>query len=111
MKGHERKYSPAECSGVIEEPVFGKLDPAGIGTSHVERQSLGMRMGMRRLTRPANGFSKKVESHAAMVALHTVFYNFCRVHKTLRVTLAMEAGLADHVWDIKEAVAVIDERA
>jgi IS1 family transposase len=110
-RGHERKYSPAECSGIIKEPVFGKPDEAKISTSHVERQNLNMRMGMRRFTRLTNGFSKKVESHAAMVALYTVFYNFCRVHKTLRVTPAMEAGLTDHVWDMEEVVAVMDERA
>lgn len=107
----ERKYSPGVCTGIIKEEVFGKPDHAKISTSHVERQNLNMRMGMRRFTRLTNGFSKKVESHAAMVALYTVFYNFCRVHKTLRVTPAMEAGLTDHVWDMEEVVAVMDERA
>lgn len=107
----ERKYSPGVCTGIIKEPVFGKPDPAKVSTSHVERQNLNMRMGMRRFTRLTNGFSKKVESHAAMVALYTVFYNFCRVHKTLRVTPAMEAGLTDHVWDMEEVVAIMDERA
>jgi IS1 family transposase len=107
----ERKYSPGVCTGLIKEPVFGKPNPDKISTSHVERQNLNMRMGMRRFTRLTNGFSKKVESHAAMVALYTVFYNFCRVHKTLRVTPAMEAGLTDHVWDMEEVVAVMDERA
>ena len=91
--------------------MFGKPNPAKISTSHVERQNLNMRMGMRRFTRLTNGFSKKVENHAAMVALYMVFYNFCRVHKSLRVTPAMEAGLADHVWDMEEVVAVMDERA
>lgn len=83
-------------------------DPAKISTSHVERQNLNMRVGMRRFTRLTNGFSKKVESHAAMVALYTLFYNFCRVHKTLRVTPAMAAGLTDHIWDMEEVVGHID---
>jgi IS1 family transposase len=104
----ERKYSPGVCTGIIKEEVFGKPDPDKISTSHVERQNLNMRMGMRRFTRLTNGFSKKVESHSAMVALYTVFYNFCRVHKTLRVTPAMAAGLTDHIWDMEEVVAHID---
>jgi IS1 family transposase len=104
----ERKYSPGECTGIIKEPVFGKPDMAKVSTSHVERQNLNMRMGMRRFTRLTNGFSKKVESHAAMVALYTTFYNFCRVHKTLRVTPAMQAGLTDHIWDMEEVVAHMD---
>lgn len=107
-QGHERKYSPAECTGAKKEPIFGKPDPAKISTSHVERQNLNMRMGMRRFTRLTNGFSKKVESHAAMVAVYTVFYNFCRVHKTLRVTPTMQAGLTDHIWDMEEVVAHMD---
>ena len=72
-------------------------------------QNLTMRMGMRRFTRLTNGFSKKVENHAYHLALHYMYYNFCRVHKTLRVTPAMEAGIADHVWDIKEIVALTDK--
>lgn len=104
----ERKYSPGVCTGIIKEEVFGKPDPAKISTSHVERQNLNMRMGMRRFTRLTNGFSKKVESHAAMVALYTVFYNFCRVHKTLKVTPAIQAGLTDHIWDMEEVVTHID---
>jgi IS1 family transposase len=107
----ERKYSPGECAGTIKEPVFGKPDPVKISTSHVERQNLNMRMGMRRFTRLTNGFSKKVESHAHMVALYTVHHNFCRVHKSLRVTPAMAAGLTDRVWDMEEVVALMDERA
>ena len=104
----ERKYSPGVCTGTIKEAVFGKPDMAKVSTWHVERQNLNMRMGMRRFTRLTNGFSKKVESHAAMVAVYTTFYNFCRVHKTLRVTPAMAAGLTDHVWDMEEVVAHID---
>lgn len=108
QKGHEKKYSPAECTGARKEPVFGKPDMAKVSTSHVERQNLNMRMGMRRFTRLTNGFLKKVESHAAMVAVYTVFYNFCRIHCTLRVTPAMQAGLTDHVWDMEEVVAHMD---
>ena len=111
QKGHERKYSPAECTGTRKLRVEGKPDLAAVSTSHVERQNLTMRMHMRRFTRLTNGFSKKVESHAHMVALYTVFYNFCRIHKTLRVTPAMEAGLTDHVWDMEEVVVTMDERA
>jgi hypothetical protein len=76
-----------------------------------ERQNLTMRMGMRRFTRLTNGFSKKVENHAHAVALHFMHYNFCRVHKTLRVTPAMEAGLTDHVWEIAEILALLDSES
>src|SRR5580692_1616148 len=79
-----------------------------ISTSYVERQNLTMRMGMRRFTRLTNGFSKKVENHEHSVALHFMHYNFCRIHKSLRVTPAMEAGITDHVWEISEIVAMID---
>ena len=107
----ERKYSPGVCTGIIKEPVFGKPDMAKVSTSHVERQNLNTRMGMRRFTRLTNGFSKKVESHAAMVAIYTVFYNFCRVHKTLRVTPAMQAGLTDYLWDMEEVAGYMDALA
>jgi IS1 family transposase len=110
-KGAERKYSPAECTGIRKMPIEGKPDMDAVSTSHVERQNLTMRMHMRRFTRLTNAFSKTFTSHMDMVALYTVFYNFCRIHKTLRVTPAMEAGLADHVWDMEEVVAVMDERA
>jgi len=96
-KGHERKYSPSECTGIRKRRVEGDPDIAHVSTSHVERQNLTMRMHMRRFTRLTNGFSKKFENHMHMVALYTMFYNFCRIHKTLRVTPAMEAGLTDHV--------------
>jgi hypothetical protein len=82
--------------------------PRHISTSYVERQNLTMRMGMRRFTRLTNGFSKKLENHAAAVALHYMHYNFARVHKTLRVTPAMEAGLADHVWSVEEIVSLLN---
>ncbi len=110
-KGHEKKYSPAECTGTRKERISGNPDRALVSTSHVERQNLTMRMHMRRFTRLTNAFSKKFENHMHMVALYTVFYNFCRIHKTLRVTPAMEANLTDHVWDMEDVIAIMDERA
>ncbi len=98
----ERRYSPAVCTGAREQRVTGNPDPAHISTSFVERQNLTMRMSMRRFTRLTNAFSKKVENHKAMIALHYMHYNFVRIHKTLRVTPAMEAGVADHVWSLTE---------
>lgn len=86
-------------------PVIGSPDPERICNSIVERQNLTMRMGIRRLTRLTNGFSKKFENHWAALCLHFAYYNFCRIHKTLRVTPAMESGIADHVWTIAELLA------
>jgi IS1 family transposase len=100
------RYSPAECIGARKTPVTGNPDKADVSTSHVERQNLTMRMHMRRFTRLTNAFSKKVENHAHAVALHFMFYNFCRIHKTLRVTPAMSAGLTDHVWTFEEIAAL-----
>ena len=107
-KGHEKKYSPAECTGIKKRTVEGRPDKALISTSHVERQNLTMRMHMRRFTRLTNGFSKKVENHMHAVALHFMYYNFVKVHQTLKVTPAMEAGLTDRLWDIADLVALID---
>ncbi len=98
----ETRYSPAECIGTETKKIQGNPDPDHISTSYVERQNLSMRMGMRRFTRLTNGFSKKVENHAYHVALYYMHYNFCRIHQTLRVTPAMEAGVTDHVWTIEE---------
>src|SRR6266446_3986557 len=95
---NDTRYSPAVCIGCDMKVVSGNPDPKHVSTSHVERQNLTMRMSMRRFTRLTNAFSKKVENHALAVALHYMHYNFCRVHQTLRVTPAMEAGTADHVW-------------
>jgi IS1 family transposase len=106
----EARYSPASCIGCRTGVLAGNPDPKHISTSYVERQNLSMRMGMRRFTRLTNGFSKKLENHGHQVALYFMHYNFCRVHKTLRVTPAMEAGLADHVWTIEELCALIPER-
>jgi IS1 family transposase len=96
----ERQYSPARCIGCDMKVVSGNPDPKHVSTSYVERQNLTMRMSMRRFTRLTNAFSKKVENHCAAVALYFMYYNFCRIHQTLRVTPAMEAGLTDHVWTI-----------
>lgn len=108
-KGHERKYSPAECIGTKKEAIFGKPDMAQVGTSHIERQNLTMRMGMRRFTRLTNAFSKKAENHAYAVALHFMHYNFCRIHKTLRMTPAMAAGVADRLWSVEDIVALVEK--
>ncbi|WP_299654609.1 IS1 family transposase [uncultured Jannaschia sp.] len=107
-KGHERKYSPAECTGAYKEAIFGKADMDQVGTSHVERQNLTMRMGMRRFTRLTNAFTKKAENHADAVALHFMHYNFCRTHKTLRMTPAMAAGVTDRLWDVEDIVALVE---
>jgi transposase-like protein/IS1 family transposase len=101
----EGRYSPAEVASVEEVPVFGQPDPERICTSIVERNNLSTRMSLRRFTRLTNGFSKKWENHWAAVACWFAFYNFCRVHKSLRVTPAMAAGITDHVWYISELLA------
>ena len=104
----ERKYGPSECTGTRCYTREGSPDPKHISTSYVERQNLTMRMHMRRFTRLTNGFSKKFENHMWMVALYTVYYNFVKIHKTLRVTPAMEAGLTDQVWTFEDIVRLID---
>ncbi len=96
------RYSPAECTGTREIKVTGDPDPEHISTSYVERHNLTMRMSMRRFTRLTNAFSKKIENHKAAVAFYMMWYNFARIHQSLRVTPAMEAGVADHVWSAKE---------
>lgn len=106
----ESRYSPATCIGCDMKVVTGDPDPKHVSTSYVERQNLTMRMSMRRFTRLTNGFSKKFENHAHQIALHFFHYNFCRVHKTLRVTPAMEAGLTDHVWTLDELCSLLPER-
>ena len=111
QKGHERKYSPSVCTSAKKRRVEGSPDPAYVSTSHVERQNLTMRMQMRRFTRLTNAFSKKFENHMHMVALYTVWYNFIRVHRSLRVTPAMAAGLSETVSDMDDLVRIMDERA
>jgi IS1 family transposase len=104
---NETRYSPATCIGCDMKVVSGDPDPKHVSTSYVERQNLTMRMHMRRFTRLTNGFSKKADNHRHSVALHYMFYNYCRVHQTLRVTPAMEAGLSDHVWSLEELCALL----
>jgi IS1 family transposase len=101
------RYSPAKFTAATKEVIRGNPNPRHISTSFVERQNLTMRMSMRRFTRLTNGFSKKIENHAAMVSLYFMYYNFARVHQTLRVTPAMEAGISDHVWSIDEIVKLL----
>jgi IS1 family transposase len=103
----ETRYSPAQCIGAMATAITGRPDPRHISTSYVERQNLSMRMGMRRFTRLTNGFSKKVENHQHALAVYFMYYNFGRIHQTLRVTPAMAAGVADHVWDIQEIMALV----
>jgi hypothetical protein len=105
--GPDRKYSPGECRGAIKGAVCGTPDEKHFSTSYVERANLTMRRGMRRFARLTNALSKKVENQAAAVALHFIFHNFGGVHKTMRVTPAMEAGIADHVWTLEEIAALV----
>lgn len=104
----ESRYSPAKCMSSETRIMQGDPDKRHISTSYVERQNLTMRMGIRRFTRLTNGFSKKVENLAAAVSLHFMHYNFARVHKTLGMTPAMAAGVADHVWSMAEIAGLLD---
>ena len=103
-----RRYSPAECSGTIIGKTVGSPDVDHISTSYVERQNLTMRMSMRRFTRLTNAFSKKLANHEAAVALHFMHYNFCRQHKSLRVTPAMQAGIADYIWSMEDVLNMVE---
>ncbi len=103
-----RRYSPPECIGAVPTPVYGNPDPKHVSTSFVERQNLTMRMNIRRFTRLTNAFSKKMENHALSVALHYMHYNFCRIHKTLRVSPAMAAGVTDRLWGIEDIVTILE---
>ncbi len=104
----EKRYSPAVCLGCKVETIAGNPDPAHIGTSHIERQNLTMRMNIRCFTRLTNAFSKKIENHMHSVALFYMHYNFVRIHQSLRVTPAMEAGLTPRVWSIKDIVELAE---
>jgi IS1 family transposase len=106
--GGETRYSPAVCIGAVPQAITGNPDPAYISTSYIERQNLTMRMSMRRFTRLTNAFSKKVENLAAAVSLYAMHYNFSRVHQTLRVTPAMEAGVSDHIWSTLEIAGLLE---
>jgi IS1 family transposase len=109
--GAERKYSPEQFCGAIATPITGDPDGEHISTSYVERQNLTMRMSMRRFTRLTNGFSKKLENLSHAVALHFMYYNFARIHQTLRITPAMAAGVSDHVWELEEIAALADKKS
>ena len=111
QKGHEKKYSPAECTGTKKRRVEGNPDIKHVSTSFVERQNLTMRMGMRRFTRLTNAFSKKLENHLLMLSLYFVHYNFVRIHSTLKCTPAMAAGVSDTLHDMEWIVSLIDARA
>jgi IS1 family transposase len=105
------RYSPADCTGIKKNPIEGEPDEKHINTSYVERMNLNIRMGNRRFTRLTNGFSQKVDNHLHMLSLYFIHYNFCRIHKTLRVTPAMEAGVSDVVRDMEWVVGLIDARS
>jgi IS1 family transposase len=104
----DTRYSPAACIGTRTGILSGNPDQRHISTSYVERMNLNLRMGLRRFTRLTNAFSKKFENHCHAVAIYFAYYNFCRVHQTLRVTPAMEAGLTDHVWSLVELVGLLE---
>jgi IS1 family transposase len=103
----QKRYSPAQCIGTEKIRINGNPDNSSISTSYVERQNLTMRMNMRRFTRLTNAFSKKVENLYYAVALHFMYYNFCRIHQTLRVTPAMEAKVTNHIWTIEEVLGLL----
>jgi IS1 family transposase len=105
----ETRYSPAKCIGAERQPKIGKPEYKHISTSYAERSNLTMRMHMRRFTRLTNAFSKKVENHAAAIALHTFYYNFVRIHQTLKVTPAMAAGVTDKLWEMDDLVAMLEQ--
>ena len=112
QKGQERKYSPSECTGTMKRRIEGNPDPAHVSTSYAERNNLTMRMSIRRFTRLTNAFSKKIENHTQSVALHFMYYNFCRQHKSLDgLSPAMAAGVTDRLWDIEDIIALVDEAA
>jgi len=104
----EKRYSPAKCIGAQKREITGNPDPKHVSTSFVERQNLTMRMHMRRFTRLTNAFSKKIENHACAVALHSMYYNFVRLHQTLKVSPAMAAGVTDRLWEMVDVVDVLD---
>ena len=107
-QGHPGRYTPGRFLGAVRATVAGKPNPRHVSTSYIERNNLTMRMHMRRFTRLTNGFSKKIEMHAHAVALHFAYYNFCKIHQTLRGTPAMQAGLTNHVWEIADLVSLLD---
>lgn len=110
-RSSEARYSPMACTGIRKRTVEGRPDAAHVSTSHVERMNLSIRMQNRRFTRLTNAFSKKLDNHIHALALYFAFYNFCRIHKSLRVTPAMAAGIADRLWSLEDIVAKIDAMA
>ena len=107
----EKRYSPSRFVEAKHSTVTGNPDKSRISTSHVERQNLTMRMSMRRFTRLTNAFSKKLENHMSAISLHYMYYNFGRIHQSLRVTPAMEAGVTDHVWSLEEIAGLVKEES
>ncbi|MDO8297802.1 MAG: helix-turn-helix domain-containing protein [Caulobacter sp.] len=107
-KASQGRYSPAECTGIKKNRISGRPNMAAASTSYVERQNLTMRMHMRRFTRLTNGFSKKIENHVNAVALHFAYYNFVRIHQTLKISPAMAAGVTDRLWEMADLVAVVE---
>ncbi|MGB0909086.1 MAG: IS1 family transposase [Nitrospirales bacterium] len=106
--GAERKYSPSVCNGARKQKIQGNPDKAYISTSYVERHNLTMRMSMRRFTRLTNAFSKKIKNHCHALSLYFVYYNFVKIHKTLRVTPAMASGISQKLWSMDDIVALMD---
>lgn len=104
------RYSPAKCIGTKMQSVMGKPDKKHVSTSYIERQNLTIRMSMRRFTRLTNGFSKKVENLEHALALHFMYYNFCRIHRTLKITPAMATGVTRRLWDIEDIVNLLEKR-
>jgi IS1 family transposase len=105
-----RRCSPSACVGTGTESITGNPDPTHVSTSYVELANLTMRMAMRRFTRLTNAFSKKLENHAHMVALSALWYNFVRIHKTLRTSPAMAAGIETRLWSMEDVVRLIEDR-
>ncbi len=110
-KCQEKRYSPANYEGAKKQIMGGNPDQNHISTSYIERQNLTMRMSMRRFTRLTNGFSKKLDNHMHAISLHYMYYNFGRIHKSLRISPAMEAGITDHLWSLEEIAGLIPEEA
>lgn len=106
--GSEKRYSPPKCIGARKHSAIGNPDKKHVSTSFVERHNLSMRMHMRRFTRLTNAFSKKIENHTAAIALHSMFYNFVRIHQTLKVTPAIAAGVTDRLWEMSDLVEMIE---
>ena len=104
----KRRYSPADVTGTSKSVVYGKPDLAHVSTSHVERANLSMRMGMRRFTRLTNAFSKKLENHMHAISFYFMVYNFVKIHKSIKTTPAMAAGVTDFLWDMEDIVLMMD---